>query len=410
MKILYISGDMGVEVGGRKGASTHVRETCNALVRFGHQVRILTPCPGDLTHVHAEVVPVHASRAKWLGSDTRYLILNRRMASAIKHQIETFKPDAIYERYSLYQTSGATLARRYNLPRILEVNTLLAREQARRLHFPWLAERVENALWRQERALICVSSKLKRLMIETAGIDTSKLVGFEISPVAVDVDRFNPSVPPAPELIEFKQGRPLAGYVGTLTAWHGVDLFFDVARILRDRGNPTIILPVGGEHDRVERLRQKTIDEGLQDNLHFYGSIDHQKVPSFLAAMDVCIIPDTQDWSSPTKFFEFAAMERPIIASRSPSVEEVFGATGTSGLFFKRGSAQGMVDAILKIQEDPALGLKLGQAARQRVQDKYTWAASVKTIMELYQAMGAHGVAMPPQPDDASAEDSHESQ
>lgn len=397
MKILYITGDIGVEVGGRKGASTHVRETCNALIRFGHEVRILTPAPGDLTHVHAEVVHVPPVRKKWLGSDTRYVVLNRRMTKAIREQIRTWQPDAIYERYSLYQTAGAQLAHKYNIPRILEVNTLLAREQAHRLHFPWLANIVENALWRREKAIICVSNKLKKLMIDAAGINESAMVGFEISPVAVDIDRFDPNVPPDPDLLRIKGDRPLAGYVGTLTAWHGVDLFFDVARIFKERGNPTIIMPVGGEPERVDRLRAKVKEEGLEDHLIFYGSIDHQRVPAFLSAMDVCVIPDTQDWSSPTKFFEFAAMKRPIIASRSPSVEEVFGATGTSGLFFQRGDAVGMADAIESILNDPDLGRRLGESARRRVEEKYTWAASVKTIMDLYAKMGARGTSIPPQ-------------
>lgn len=392
MKILYISGDSGVEVGGRKGASTHVRETCNALIRYGHDVRILTPCPGDLTHVDAEVIKVPAVRAKWLGSDMRHIVLNRRMSKAIRQQLKTFKPDAIYERYSLYQTAGAQIAHKYKIPRILEVNTLLAREQAHRLHFPWLAEMVENALWRRERAVICVSTTLKRLMIEAARMDPSGMSGFEISPVAVDLDQFDPSTPPAPELLEIKGDRPLAGYVGTLTAWHGVDLFFDVARILKERGNPTIIMPVGGEPERVERLRTRVREEGLEDHLMFYGSIDHQRVPSFLSAMDICVIADTQDWSSPTKFFEFAAMQRPIIASRSPSVEEVFGQTGTSGLFFTRGDAKGMADAIESLQNDPELGRELGRSARRRVEEKYTWAASVNTIIELYSQMGAKNI------------------
>jgi glycosyltransferase involved in cell wall biosynthesis len=248
---------------------------------------------------------------------------------------------------------------------------------------------VENALWRREKAIICVSKTLKRLMIETAKLDEAALVGFESSPVAVDIEQFNPNVEPDAELLKLKGDRPLAGYVGTLTAWHGVDLFFDVARILKTRGNPTIIMPVGGEPERVERLRERVRAEGLEDHLHFYGSIDHARVPAFLAAMDICLIADTQDWSAPTKFFEFAAMQRPIIASRSPSVEEVFGQTGTSGLFFKRGDAEGMADAIDRLLKNPELGRELGRAARQRVEEKYTWACSVRTIMELFAKLGA---------------------
>lgn len=396
MKILYVSGDMGIEVGGRKGASTHVRETCHALKRFGHDVRILTPTPGDLSYVQAPVITVQAPRAKWMGSDMRYIVLNRRMRRAITHQIKTFQPDAIYERYSLYQTAGLELAVRHNIPRILEVNTLLAREQAHRLHFPWLAERVEHALWRRERAMICVSQTLKQLMTDTAGLDESKMNGFEVSPVAVDTNVFHPSMEPAEEVRKLARGRKIAGYVGTLTAWHGVDLFFETAQIMKDRNAPVLLLAVGGEPERVERLRKRVREAGLENHLLFYGSIDFQQVPPFLAAMDMCLIADTQDWSSPTKFFEFAAMERPIIASRSPSVLEVFGDSGTAGLFFERGNAEDMADKMLMVLNDHDLSERLGRAARQRVLQRYTWECNVKTIMCLYEKMNANGAHVLP--------------
>lgn len=395
MKILYISGDSGVEVGGRKGASTHIRETCNALVRFGHEVLILTPRPGDLSHVQAQVIQVPAPRAKWIGSDMRYIVLNRRIRKEILKQLQVFKPDAMYERYSLYQTAGAVIAAKKQIPRILEVNTLLAREQASRLHFPQFADKIEKALWRRERAMICVSETLKKLMTDAAGLDVPSMIGFGISPVAVDTEQFSPDVSPDPEVLQLKGDRKLAGYVGTLTAWHGVDLFFQAAEILRDRGNNVLILAVGGEGERVRRLRERVIEEKLENNLVFYGSIDHHRVPGFLAAMDICLIADTQDWSSPTKFFEFAAMERPIIASRSPSVEEVFGNSGTAGLYFNRGDADGMAAEIERVLADPELGRTLGKTARSRVLERYTWACNVQTIMELYDKMGANGVTYP---------------
>lgn len=397
MKILYISGDSGVEVGGRKGASTHIRETCHALQRFGHEVRIVTPTPGDLSRVKVPVIKVPPFRAKWIGSDARHLLLNFRMGKAIEKEMRTFKPDAVYERYSLYQTAGLKLCHKYKLPRILEVNTLLAKEQAKRLHYPWLAEKVENSLWQREKAIICVSQKLKDLMTEAAGLKESAMAGFEISPVAVDTEVFNPNVVPDDELVQLKQGRALAGYVGTLTAWHGVDLFFDVAKILQERNVPILTLAVGGEPERVERLKARVKQEGLESHLQFYGSVDHHRVPGFLAAMDMCLIADTQDWSSPTKFFEFAAMGKAIVASRSPSVIEVFGGDGKAGMIFERGSAAGMADAMIEVANNPELAASLGAAARRRVLERYTWQCNIKTIMKLYRAMGAANAEFPPE-------------
>lgn len=390
MKILYICGDMGVEISGRKGASTHVRETCHALIQRGHEVLLVTPAPGDTSQLKMPVHTVKAPRAKWLGSDMRYILQNRRMARLLKRLIADFKPDAIYERYSLYQDAGFKISHRLNLPRILEVNTFLAREQAHRLHFPRLAEIVERSLWRRERGIITVSQTLKRMMIRDVGLKEEAMAGFVVMPVAVDPNMFEPGIPPAAEPLKFAAGRKLAGYAGTLTAWHGVDLFFEAARLLRDGGHPVALYCVGGPEQRADRFREQARAEGVDSHLCFPGSIPFSEIPATLAAMDVCLIPDTQDWSSPTKFFEFAAMERAIVGSRSPSTVEVLGDDPEpAGLLFERGDARGMVDRILEVTNDPDYARRLGQAARRRVMENYTWDISVQKIEDLYRRLGA---------------------
>ena len=396
MRILYISGDLGVEAGGRKGAATHIRATCDALKAFGHEVLLVTPTIGDTSEIDFPVLEVKAARSKMLGADGRYLLLNYRMKKVLEDAIINFRPDAVYERYSLYQTAGEAICRRRGLPRILEVNTLLAREQSNRLRFPRLAQWVERRLWRREKAIIAVSTMLKRLMVDSAGLDIGSMTGFVICPVAVNPARFSPATPPADLNMLGADNREVVAYIGTLTAWHGVDLFFEAARILRDADRPTVIMAVGGEDDRVERLRIRTREEGVESHLLFLGSIPHSQVPALLAAVDVCLIPDTQDWSSPTKFFEFAAMQKPVVAARSPAVEEVFGSSEQTGVLFERGNAQDMVRAIESVLDDARLARRIGRASRRHIMKHYTWARAVQTIMRLYRDLGATNVEDPP--------------
>lgn len=387
---------MGVEISGRKGAATHVREACHALQRKGHEVRLITPAPGDKSQVRVPIVEVCPPAAKWIGADLRYMFLNRRMKAAIERTIKESRPDAVYERYSLYQTAGQSVCRKYGIPRILEVNTLLASEQAKRLHWPSVARNVEARLWRGERSIVAVSQRLKNLMIEAAALDETKMIGFVISPVAVDPETFHSGIPPVKDPAFGVPGKKIAGYMGTLTSWHGVDLFFDAAQMLRDGGHPVAIVAVGGEAERVERLRARAKECNVEQNLLFFGSIPFASVPSYLAAMDVCLIPDTQDWSSPTKFFEFAAMEKPVVAARSPAVEEVFGPDLHTGLLFERGNAQDMARRIVEVISDPDKAREVGAAARRRVLEKYTWDRSIGVMMDLYQRMGAASSSVVP--------------
>jgi glycosyltransferase involved in cell wall biosynthesis len=82
-------------------------------------------------------------------------------------------------------------------------------------------------------------------------------------------------------------------------------------------------------------------------------------------------------------------MEKPIVASRSPSVYEVFGHNEQAGLFFDRGDADAMATKIIECLSNPVVSRQRGEAARQRVLQRYTWECNVRAIMELYEKMGA---------------------
>ncbi|MBM3335748.1 glycosyltransferase, partial [Candidatus Sumerlaeota bacterium] len=137
MKIFYLCADHGIPILGRKGCSTHVRETCRSLQEAGHEVFVATPLRGsDVEHYRGlDIVEVPPLKARWLGSDLRYLLYNRRLLRALPAILDKHRPDVMYERYSLYGTTGMYIARRYGLPRILEVNSLLVEEQRDRVHF-----------------------------------------------------------------------------------------------------------------------------------------------------------------------------------------------------------------------------------------------------------------------------------
>lgn len=389
MRILYISGDMGVEVSGRKGASTHIRETCHQLRARGHEVLLVTPMPGDTRMLSVPIEVVEAPSSKWLGMDLRYVLLDRRMARRLPLIIDRFRPDAIYERYSLYQTAGQRVARRYALPRILEINSLLVREMRHRLRLPALARHYETQLWAGEDTVICVSALLARHVRQATQPRGPLPRRIVISPVGVDPEVFHPNVSPVDWTRFGISGKKIVGYAGTLTKWHGVDLLFDAAELLRRRGLSVCFVVIGGEPEKVRTLRDKAAARNLNGYLEFLGSFPHQDIPHFLSGMDVCVIPDTQDWSSPTKYFEMAAVARPVVAADAPAIAEVLGGNGIGGVIFRRGDAEDLVRRILDLLEDPERAKRLGMAARQRVVTHYSWDCNIARILDAFGRQGA---------------------
>lgn len=388
MRILYVCGDLGIDVMGRKGASTHIRETCRQLANRGHEVLLITPVATETQGANFHIHFVEPPRAKWLGMDFRYQMLNIRIKAVLPELIRGFCPNVVYERYALYQTATQKICEVCHLPRILEVNSILSQEMSHRLRFPRWAARSESRLWARERAIICVSSVLESRIRECTSRHGGRLLHLVVSPVGVDTDQFHPNATP----VEWERfgilARKVVGYTGTLTRWHGIDLLFEAAVLAKHRSLPVCFVVAGGEPEKVAVLRKKSWELGVGDYLKFLGSFPHNEIPSLLAAMDVCVIPDTQDWSSPTKYFEMAAMQRPVLAAKAPAITEVVGGDGVGALLFERGNAEDLIHKLEMVLNDEALASRLGCTARERVLRHYSWDCNIARIMKAYAVLG----------------------
>lgn len=385
MRICYLCADHGIPVLGRKGCSTHVRETCRALQEAGHEVFIVAAMRGrdESEHHDLEIIEVPPYRARWMGADLRQYLYNRKFGKALRALFEQRKPDVIYERYSLYATIGTRISQEFDLPRILEVNTLLVEEQSHRLHFPWIASRFENYIVESAPSIIVVSQPLRNAFVER-GIDESRIT---VMPMAVDVKRFRPDVEPVDLVGRYGlDGKTIVGYVGTLTAWHGIELLFEVAERFKADNEKIGIVVVGGdeikarENDRLVRSRR------LGDYLVFAGSVPYTEVPRYISAMDIAVIPGSIEWASPTKLFEYQAMGKPAIAPRLVPVVGVL-TDGREGYLFPPNDAAALTDRILQLHRDPEERRAMGRRARQKVLDRFAWENNTRGILDIFNNM-----------------------
>jgi glycosyltransferase involved in cell wall biosynthesis len=394
MRILYLCPDHGIPVFGRKGSSTHVRETCRALVARGHEVilvaGLLTDTPGDEPiDCGFEVVHVPHLKAKWMGADLRLMAYNSRLAKVCRGLMTSFEPELIYERYSLYGSTGGNLAARAMVPYMLEVNTRLVDEQSRRLHFPGIARRIEKSLWKGAPALVAVSTPVGEELIEE-GIPRERV---RVMPMAVDTHAFRPradfAVEDLPDGGTTGEGLGII-YMGALTGWHGIETFFHLAERARAESLPLMLTVVGGTKVQVKPLRQRLQEAGLADHLRFMGSVPYGDVPRWLASADVGFLPETSRFSSPTKLFEYMAAGLASVAPRQPAIEEVI-RHGENGLLFDPGDLDTLIEALMTLQRDPERRRRLGARARSDAVTKHSWAVNAQTIEEFTAEIMANG-------------------
>jgi glycosyltransferase involved in cell wall biosynthesis len=190
-------------------------------------------------------------------------------------------------------------------------------------------------------------------------------------PAAADRELFSGKSGEEPEALK-RIPRPIVGQVGVFNERTDVDL---LEGVIRD--NPTwsfvFLGPVEWEEGR-HRLQRHS-------NVSFLGRVPFGEVPSYVRAMDVCLLAYRKsplaEATDPLKLHEYIAAGRPVVAT---SIREVIRYRERWGDIVRLADTPGeMSFRIASFLNDPPSGLADLQREAARAND---WEARVDTLLE----------------------------
>lgn len=416
MKILYLCPDLGIPVLGRKGASVHVRELIGAFGRTGHQVvlaaQTLNKSPWEKpAETGATVVQVRPSTSATnaaqalkefnarlqlensLPGELRRILYNQDLENDLARRFENDPPHFIYERASLYATAGVSLAKRFGVPLLLELNAPLAVEQAayRATGFGELAAQAERWTLTQADAVIVVSTELRRHVL-SLGVKPARI---HVMPNGVNPELFCPATggtrhsvrADATQSMDGAHGvtHPTLGFVGGLRPWHGVEVLPELLDRLRKR-HPNIRLIIAGDGQLRRPLEREFAKRGLKKNVRITGLLPHEEIGALIRQFDVALAPypkhDHDFYFSPLKLFEYMACGVAVVAAKQGQVAEVV-RHGQTGLLYPPGNLAALTANCERLLADAALRRKLGAAAAKAVRNRFTWGHNAARVVKL---------------------------
>jgi glycosyltransferase involved in cell wall biosynthesis len=391
MKIAYISADPDVPVFGSLGSSVHVQEVLIAMLKQGAEVHLFTSRIGDDPPTAVSALRLHSlpelSKADPDAYERAALAANGELREALAAEWEQGAFDFIYERQSLWSFAGMEFAREKTVPSVLEVNAPLMEEQVeqRTLLHRAAAEEAVMRTFRSANVITAVSRQLAHILEQ----HPSALGKIQVVPNAVNSARF---VSASPAFV--KAGAFVVGFVGMLKARHGLTSLIESFTIIAQQSTKAFLLVVGSGSER-EYLEREIAARGLGSRVHFTGSVAPEFVPAYLASMDLALAPYpplTQFYSSPLKVFEYMAAGLPIVASRIGQVGELI-RHGETGLLVAPGNPIAMAQAVFELELDPERRARLGNAAREAVQEQ-TWDRVIERVFS-FAGMAAAASASP---------------
>jgi glycosyltransferase involved in cell wall biosynthesis len=163
-----------------------------------------------------------------------------------------------------------------------------------------------------------------------------------------------------------------------------VDIFQDVLAQVPEARLLVVGQGLRGEEKQLDALLAR---RGLAGHVTFAGWVPPGDLPAHFAAADVAIFPydDTlvNRAKCSVKLTELLAAGVPVVADRVGQNAEYIEHL-VSGLLVPPGDSAAFASAVVSLLRDAALRQRLGEAARQRMQEQFTWDRLAEVAEQAY--------------------------
>ncbi len=392
MKILYVSQYFPPEMG---APAARAAELSRHWAATGHEITVLTGFPNHPTGVvppeyrrklrrlvaHEQTDGVNVIRT-WLlpfpnrKAHERMLNYSSFCASAASTGLFLKRPDAIIATSPqlLVGLAGWWLARWKRVPFVFEVRDLwpeslaaVGMGKSNSLLHRSLAK-IAGFLYRQADRIVVVTPAFEDYLVEHWGVPREKISVVENG---VETRLFAPEPSSAKSVLKNElasDGKFVVSYIGTMGMAHGLETIIDAASQLRDT-NPEIVFLMLGEGAEKERIAALARKRRL-NNLRFVDQQPREKIPAYIGASDVCLVPlkktDLFKTVIPTKMLEFMSCACPVILGVDGQARAIL-EEARGGLVIEPENSDALVEAIRYLAANREAARALGKNGREYV-------------------------------------------
>jgi glycosyltransferase involved in cell wall biosynthesis len=208
-------------------------------------------------------------------------------------------------------------------------------------------------------------------------------------PNGVDTELFTPGTDAAG--LRGRLGIPaeatVAAFVATLDRAHHfkrLDVAIDALARVHRLGDEQVHLVVAGGGELVEGFREQAVHSGVEQRVHFLGSVPHAELPAVLRAADMFVLTTEPPESFGIVLIEAMATGLPVIATDYPGVRAVVD-EGRTGLVVPPANPDAVADAIRRLLGEGAEGrAAIGAAGRDKAVREWGWVALLDRMDAAY--------------------------
>ena len=379
------------------GIGTYTWYQARALARLGHEVHVLAGLKekSPLCTREEETITVHRYRpggkamevfhglGRWKCWWTRQRLENGwSMYRAIKALQQRYRFDVL--EMPECGAEGLLINSRLQVPSIVRFHS------PSRLIMPFyevpradvsMCSWLEQRAIRRATALTSCSSYLAGEVRDKMGVRNP----ISVIPNGIDLGLFDSEA-----LIDvaskygLPKGKVTVFFAGRMERRKGIHLCGEIAAsILRDHDVAFVFAGQDLFGYMSDTLLPSLKNQQLKGSIHYVGKLDLPEVRSFVRTSDIFLLPSLWE-NCPYSCLEAMAAGRAIVATDQGGVPELI-EHGSNGLLAKSGDAESFIEQLRMLVADREMQLRLGDAARRTVQEKFTDDRVARLTADVYE-------------------------
>ena len=162
----------------------------------------------------------------------------------------------------------------------------------------------------------------------------------------------------------------------------GVHLLLKAVQLLKD--DVDVKVSVVGKQDPDDGYRRKLVQElGISDRVAFTGHVGADELVRLYSSAEIAVTASLYEgFGLPAA--EAMACGTPVIATRAGALPEIVGEHGT-GILVPPADPPALAAAIKRLLADKQLRQRMGDAARKRIEESFSWEGAARKTLEVYQ-------------------------
>ncbi len=355
------------------GMNVYVRQLAAALGVMEMKIDIFT-------REHADV----ANRVETIGPNVRvihlkagepdahledlYALLPEFLAQLnVFREEESLEYDVVHSHYWLSGWVGSRLAEAMAVPHVVTFHTLSLIKMQSRAGEVEQSERpvVEAEVMASADRIIAFSPHEKDAMSRLYNADAGKV---SLVPGGVDLSVFRPLDQKAVRDRLGLNGEKILLYVGRVEPLKGLDLLVETADQMDSEDGVRLMVvgaDVNGDRE-IDRVKHLAKERDLEDQIEFVGQVDHNELPLYYNAADVCVVPSYYE-SFGLVALESMACGTPVVATRVGGLSTII-QHGRTGYLKPWRCPDAFANSVEMIIANDGLQQSLGAAARKRAE------------------------------------------